>query len=400
VTFKTAWGQIKRRVGYHYYERKARKLRSKALPHQHGRVLVAGLLSSPNGIGRGGRLVCNAILDLGYDVSAFDLSPVIQPELSSISVPETASDDGKGPIILHVNPTEVPKALHLLRDKNLKNRRLIGVWAWELEQVPEVFYKSAELFDEVWSISEFSLHSFRDLPVPTVNMGYPIRPSQKPISVDWREKLGISEVFLILTSFDSRSSLSRKNPRAAVRAFLEAFTDSPDVKLIVKASGNLSPDDQAMFEAENIDVIVDTLSESEMTDLIRSCDCYLSLTRAEGFGLVGAEAASYGISTIITGWSAPAEWGECPCVYLVDYDLTPVQDVHKVYENTKGLRWAEPKIAHAAELLKHIAGLKPSERQALGAKSMVWWGDNYGLEAYEDRLSEPTRLLMAEKSVA
>lgn len=397
LTSESSWSRIKRRAGYYYYAHKARKLRSGDFRHESGRVLVTGLLSSPNGIGRGARLICNGLMELGYDVSSFDLSPVIQPDLSKISLPEMALDDGKGPIILHVNPTEVPKALHLLRDKNVKNRRLIGVWAWELEQVPDVFKASAKLFDEVWSISQFSKHSFQGLQVPVVNMGYPLSQTPTPISVDWRVKLNLPDEFLILTSFDSRSSLSRKNPEGAVKAFLETFRDTPDVKLIVKATGKLSVEDKAKFEAVNIEVIEDILSESEMTDLIRSCDCYLSLTRAEGFGLVAAEAASYGISTIITGWSAPAEWGECPCVFLVDYELTPTQDAHKVYDDIKGRRWAEPKVSHAADLLKHVVGQKPSERQAVARQSIKWWQDNYGIEVYEARLSNLTRLSMTKK---
>lgn len=394
MVFETSWSHLKRRAGYHYYERIARKLRSKSSRHESGRVLVAGLLSSPNGIGKGARLISNGLLELGFDVSVQDLSPVIQPGLSKIPVPEMNPDDGKGPIILHVNPTEVPKALYLLRNKNLQNRRLIGVWAWELEQVPEVFKASAELFDEVWSISRFSEESFRELLVPVVNMGYPIKPSQTPISVDWRQRLGVSREFLVLTSFDSQSSLSRKNPGGTVRAFLDAFKDNHDVKLIVKASGKLGPDDRARFKAENIQVIEDTLSENDMTDLIRSCDCYLSLTRAEGFGLVSAEAASYGISTIITGWSSPAEWRDCPCVYLVDYELTTTKDAHKVYDHITGRRWAEPKASHAAELLKHVVSLNPSERQILVKDSIKWWGETYGPEAFEARLSTTTRQLM------
>ncbi len=398
MTADNFWGCIKRRAALYYYARKARNIRSGEFSHLSGRVLVAGLLSSPNGIGRGGRLICHGLNELGYDVATLDLSPVIQPDLSKVPLPEMALDDGKGPIILHVNPTEVPKALHLLRHRNVKNRRLIGVWAWELETVPDVFNSIAKLFDEVWSISQFSKDSFQNLPVPVVNMGYPITQVCTPISVDWRVKLKLSHEFLILTSFDSRSSVSRKNPEGAVRAFLEAFRDNSNVKLIVKATGKLNVEDKAVFDAENIEVIEDILSENEMTDLIRSCDCYLSLTRAEGFGLVAAEAASYGISTIITGWSAPAEWSECPCVYHVDYELTPTKDAHNVYDDKKGRRWAEPKITHAANLLKHVVGQKMSKRQVLAEQSIKWWRDNYGVEAYESRLSSTTRLSMTKKA--
>ncbi len=396
MIFGNSWRRIKRRAGYVYFERKARKLRPETSDHQRGRILVAGLLSSPNGIGRGGRLVRDGLLGLGYDVSSLDLSPIIQPDNSIIPQPETPLDDGKGPIILHVNPTEVPKSLYILRNRNVENRRLIGVWAWELERVPQVFTKIAELFDEVWSISQFSKESFASLPVPVTNIKYPIAISDIPITTDWRDRLNVAQDFLVLTTFDSRSSLSRKNPRGAVDAFLQAFEKTPNARLIIKANGELSADDKALFAAPNIHVIEKTLTEDEMTDLIKSCDCYLSLTRAEGFGLVGAEAASYGIATIITGWSSPAEWGDCPCVYLVDYDLIPTKDEHKVYDDMEGRRWAEPDIAHAAALLQRVAQQDLTERQVLASQSIEWWQTHYGLEAFENCLSNASRLLMSK----
>jgi len=69
----------------------------------------------------GGRLIRSGLEACGYDIASFDLSPIIQPNLSTI-----------------------------------KDRRLIGVWAWELERPPKFWNFCAKWFDEIWAISDFT----------------------------------------------------------------------------------------------------------------------------------------------------------------------------------------------------------------------------------------------------
>lgn len=84
-------------------------------------------------------------------------------------------------------------------------------------------------------------------------------------------------------------------------------------------------------------------------------DVYLSLHRAEGFGLTIKEALEAGVPTIATNWSAPAE-------YLNDYDhafplpfrMTPYRDMLRHYRSD-GLSWAEADVIAAAHILKTLA---------------------------------------------
>jgi glycosyltransferase involved in cell wall biosynthesis len=386
-----SWQEFKRRASFHYYLSKARRAKIRSKPTLQGSALIAGLFSSPNGIGRGARLIFDGFNALGIQASSYDLTPHIQPELSKIKPPESHFDDGKGPVILHVNPTETPKALHILRHTNWQNRRLIGVWAWELEQVPSPFIECAKLFDEVWSISEFSKKSFKSLAVPIVNMGYPLKRTKDSLETGWKEKLGIEDRFVILTTFDSRSSLSRKNPEAVVKAFSAVFSNDDPVTLVVKAGGPLRSKERDIFSASNICLIEDYLNENEMTDLIRSVDCYFSLTRAEGYGLVAAEASSYGVPTIITGWSAPAEWNECPNIWFVDYTLIPAKDEYNVYDDIPGRRWADPDVIHAAKCLETVFTLNSEQKEKLSEGSIEWWRDKHGIEAFAARFSAATQ---------
>ncbi len=389
--------ELKRRASYHFYKQLGRPLKRRKSLTTRGIPMVAGLLSSPIGLGAGARLVRRGLELSGYDVSVCDLTPYIQPHMSEISVRAGAVDDGLGPIILHVNPAEVPKAIHLLRNRGLSHRRMIGVWAWELERLPKSWKNCENWFDEIWSISEFSLPSLQTLETPAVHVGYPIPQAQDDKPNHWRDRLGIADKFSVLMSFDAQSSLGRKNPMAAIKAFNLAFPNPEDAQLVIKITGDYGRFAAAhpeVFNATNTVIVDEVLLSWEMIDLIRSCDCFISLTRAEGFGLTVAEAAANGVPTIVTGWSAPADWIACPNMHFVDFDLVAVEDEYNIYDNITGRRWADPNVKNAAMLLNQVKDQGKSESQKLAHQAKQWWHKHHGVEAFKDRLSDATQNAM------
>ena len=52
-----------------------------------------------------------------------------------------------------------------------------------------------------------------------------------------------------------------------------------------------------------------------------ACDCYVSLHRAEGFGLTLAEAMAIGKPVIATGYSGNVDFMNDANSYLVDYEI-------------------------------------------------------------------------------
>ena len=391
---------LKRYLAFGYYFLRVWGLRRKIGTASTGRVLIAGLLSSPNGIGEGGRLIRSGLETLGYDTSVFDLSPIIQPELSTIPVAEAGEDDETGPIILHINPSEVPKALFCLRDRNLRKRRIIGVWAWELERAPKYWKYCAGWFDEIWSISDFMSQSLGDLPVPVETVGYPVATSVAPMKkIDWRETLQLEEDFIVLIAFDTRSSLARKNPFAALEAFNRAFKNVPTAKLVVKVSGPIDDHSRARFQAENIVLLEQVMTRSEMQSLILSADCHLSLSRAEGLGLVAAEAAANGVPVVITGWSGPSEWSAAPNVHLVDFALTEITDETKIYRDGTGLRWAEADVEDAAAKLRFLFEQTESERNEVAGRAQEWWKSHYSVKAFESKIPKASLELFQKREL-
>jgi glycosyltransferase involved in cell wall biosynthesis len=159
--------------------------------------------------------------------------------------------------------------------------------------------------------------------------------------------------------FDFGSSFERKNPFATVEAFKRAFGKSnPDVLLVLKfANAHLFPQrrQELMDLAEgwsSLQFIDGHLQKEEIHALVNSCDCYVSLHRAEGFGLTMSEAMYYGKPVIATAYSSNMEFMNVGNSFPVKYELVTTTEDYGAYP--KGSVWAEPDIDHAASLMQSV----------------------------------------------
>jgi len=94
------------------------------------------------------------------------------------------------------------------------------------------------------------------------------------------------------------------------------------------------------------------LQKAEIHALVNSCDCYVSLHRAEGFGLTMSEAMYYGKPVIATDYSSNMEFMNVGNSFPVKYELVTTTEDYGAYP--KGSIWAEPDIDHAASLMKSV----------------------------------------------
>ena len=163
--------------------------------------------------------------------------------------------------------------------------------------------------------------------------------------------------FLVLMMFDSNSYVSRKNPGAAIDAFREAYGDQPErVKLVIKI--NNPREEDVAFVEEHIGgkasylLITERMEKKKLNSLIRLCDVFISLHRAEGFGLVMAEAMALGTPAVATGWSANTEFMTEDAACPVKYKLIPVAGGYQ-FDNGR-MEWADPDVHHAAEYLRRL----------------------------------------------
>jgi glycosyltransferase involved in cell wall biosynthesis len=105
-----------------------------------------------------------------------------------------------------------------------------------------------------------------------------------------------------------------------------------------------------------------------------ACDCYVSLHRAEGYGLTMAEAMAAGRAVIGTGYSGNLEFMTDDTAMLVPYELTPVPFGCPPYPPTA--RWAAPDLDEAARAMRAVAS-DPSAAAAMGARARAHIARNF-----------------------
>jgi glycosyltransferase involved in cell wall biosynthesis len=106
--------------------------------------------------------------------------------------------------------------------------------------------------------------------------------------------------------------------------------------------------------------------KEEVNALIYNSDCYVSLHRAEGFGLTMAEAMFYGKPVIATAYSSNMEFMNVGNSFLVKYDLVTLVEEQGPYK--RGSTWAEADIEHAAALMYYVFHNYP-QAQEVGARA-------------------------------
>jgi glycosyltransferase involved in cell wall biosynthesis len=322
-------------------------------------VGIAGLFTTASGVGEGARLAYASLEAAGYAPSAFDLSPAFGQVEMAKDGRRRALGSGAGTLIVHHNGPFIPHALWTLGRARVRGRRIIGYWAWELPRLPEDWNASFRYVHEIWVPSRFTrdaVAAATDKPVHVVP--HPI-PYVAP-TPNMRGKLGLpSDALVVLNVFHLGSAFSRKNPLAAVAAFRKAFGERSDRVLSIKLINNGGPQarralDNAIAGAPNIRVIDGMLPESEMAGLMDAADIVISLHRAEGFGLVPAQAMALGKPVVATAWSGNLDFMNNDNSALVSYSMIPVRDPDGAFEHGDQC-WADANVDEAASCLRKLA---------------------------------------------
>jgi glycosyltransferase involved in cell wall biosynthesis len=259
-----------------------------------------------------------------------------------------------------VNPDLFRFVRPLMDAATRSGRYNVGYWYWELEQVPREWEDALEHVDETWAATEFIRDTMRRATTkPVIKIPPPI---EIIVSRQYeRAEFGLPEGrFLYLFSFDFHSFARRKNPEGAIAAFRRAFyAGRRDVGLVVKSiNGGKRPDKlreiQELVAGDDRIVMIDGfLSRDQVYGLQSVTDAFISLHRAEGFGLGLAEAMYLGKPVIATAYSGNLEFMDEHNSCLVDYALIPVNRGEYLYHDDR-FRWADPDIEQAADFMRRL----------------------------------------------
>lgn len=258
--------------------------------------------------------------------------------------------------IYHFNPPQYKEVLKRNPSPWFQSRYSIAYWAWEASELPDSWMNSMSHFDEIWVPSSYVKNVVEKKSVlPVKVMPHPVRTPANEMTAH-RSEFSIPEnTFVCLVLFDINSSIERKNPFAAIQAFQKAFGKDPQTHLVVKVHHeHRFPKEfdhlkQTLQEIPNSTLLTGTFDKTKIMRLIQCCDVYVSLHRAEGYGMVLAEAMSMGTAVIATGWSGNTEFMNPENSCLVGYELKTLESSCPNYP--KGLLWAEPSIENASEHL-------------------------------------------------
>ncbi|XEC93402.1 glycosyltransferase family 4 protein [Paenibacillus tarimensis] len=335
-------------------------------------VNLVGLMYHEMGIGESCRLAARALstTDVPFGMLNLPLNTVIRETDFSWQHREV-KDPVYNTNIIHLNADTLHYASSHFGDLLFGRRYNIGYWHWELPDFPEEFMGGFDLLNEVWVPSSFVQDSIsRKSKVPVVRIPHGVEVSYRPDM--GRGTFGLpDERFLFLSMFDTQSYMRRKNPEGAIQAFKMAFDrDDTSAGLIVKLNnaearpGDLENVRQLVDGYKNIYILDQVLSREEVNSLIHCTDSFVSLHRAEGFGLGLAEAMALGKPVIGTDWSGNTDFMNPMNSCLVKYTLSKVGEDWGPYKGYQ--TWAEPDLEHAASHMKKLVEL-PEWRNSIAA---------------------------------
>jgi glycosyltransferase involved in cell wall biosynthesis len=240
--------------------------------------------------------------------------------------------------------------------KVFEGYRNIGWWPWELSVFPKAWRPYAfELVDEVWASSQFLYEMYKEATSKPVKL-VPLAVSVDRMKPYPRKHYGLPDKkFLFLYIFDFNSSVARKNPTAAVRAFKQAFEPKDNtVGLVLKTMNTKTNNiEWNSFLAEcqadkRIYLLKDTLNREEVLGLVNTCDAYLSLHRAEGFGRTLTEALILGKPVIATNYSGNVDFNVYTNVYPCEYKLELINtNQYQWIDQSDYAKWAEVSVESA-----------------------------------------------------
>ena len=322
-------------------------------------ITVVGPISDRGSLSKVLRDFCFSLKDAGLPFQTYDLG--------ANSVPE----EDVAAILTRKADFRIARYTHLVEmisspvpDGIVRKRGRIVFWEFEsgLQQgYPVLFERSGDII----GMSDFNYEYYKRAFAGKRNVRkilYPLRIEATPelSQSEARRRFHIpQDDFVVFYNFSYKSGIDRKNPEGAISAFAKAFSGRQDARMVLKTVAAKEFPDRvkrlrdlaAVLGVSGRVVFVDDyLTQRDVLNLTNACDVYLSLHRAEGFGLGIAEAMSLGKPVVVTDYSSTTEFCNASNAIPIGYKLVKMAHTENNLYNAAE-DWAEPDVDEAAKAL-------------------------------------------------
>ena len=378
-----------RRLRNYFLENAARH---PATPADDGLTIVAPFHASYS-LGKVMRDFAFRLRDAGIPFQTFDTGKASDIPDSDIDALITPREEFR--IMKYRNVVELLFGPVPTAELGLKKSHVVF---WEFDSGLLETFPKLQSPDTVIAMSDFNAAYFRKaLPpsTPVAKILYPFRFTSPtlPTVEETRKRFGIgNDDFVVFFNFDYGSSFFRKNPDGAMRAFAQAFPQTPGTTLVFKTiRAKEHKAQKARLDALAKDLGIagrfrsfdDFMPRSDVYALTNSCDVYLSLHRGEGLGLGIAEAMSMGKPVVIADCGGSTEFCNNDNAILIPIktvDVTKEQMDHPCYQSVTSC--AEPDVGAAAEALLRLHD-SPELRRQLGEAGKAFVNKHFAVDNFE-----------------
>jgi len=265
--------------------------------------------------------------------------------------------------------------LHLTPDlyheyKDIK-RYKVGYFAWETSRLPGKWVKEINNYvDEVWVPCQYLAEVARNSGVTKNTFVFP-HPITLP-SLDTESVVdfgGFSDDAFVFYSIFQWSA--RKCPEKLLEAYYKEFKPTEKVCLLLKTyrkDSSVQERNKIRLEISKsrrtfagskgapVALIESFLCPQEMIGLHQKGDCYVTMTRAEGYGLGAYEAASFGKPIIVPAYSSFPEHFNEGNSYLVDVpNEVPVSGMGYISPLYKSdMYWGDPSVDSLRKRMREV----------------------------------------------
>ena len=214
---------------------------------------------------------------------------------------------------------------------------------------------------------------------------------------------GDTKTWVVSFAMDFCSGFERKNPFAAVDAFVQSLQSEdgstgnksdrqPVFSLKTSNFGKMSAAFRQYWCAQWTRRVQQNATRAQFVwqdadwtreaylEWLSECDVYISLHRSEGFGFTLFEAMALGKPCVATRYGGNTDFMTEQNSLLVKYQMTEVSKRAARCYRFKGARWAEPDVAEAVNALQTLR-LRPNLAAEIGLRAREHIRQDWSLES-------------------